>query len=302
MPMKGICEGRVAIVTGAGGGIGREYALDLARQGTSVVVNDLGTSPVGEGASVSAAQAVADEIMALGGKAVANHEDVADWNGAQRLIEQAVSTFGTLDILVNNAGILRDRTIASMTSEEWDSVIRVHLRGTAGPSRFAAEYWRGRAKQTGQPTGARLINTSSASGLFGQFGQSNYGAAKAGIASFTLIAAKELASIGATANAIAPMARTRLTEAIMQQNADIDLRPEHIAPVVTWLASERSSAVTGRIFVVGGGQVALAEPWRLGPEIIKRGVWELEELEAEMPGLLSRAGPSIDIMGRPVKQ
>lgn len=296
--MTGICEGRVAIVTGAGRGIGREHALELARRGASVVVNDLGGAPDGTGADRSPAQTVVDEIVALGGKAVANTADVSEWDGARQLVAQAISEFGQLDILVNNAGILRDRTIASMTEAEWDAVIKVHLRGTIAPTRFAAEHWRSRAKESGQPTGARLINTSSSSGIFGNFGQSNYGAAKAGIAAFTLIAAKELAPYGVTANAVAPAALTRLTAPLMPAGMAVDMRPEHIAPLVAWLAGAGSAAVTGRVFVVGGGQIGVAEAWRLGPEATKDGIWDADELGAVIPDLLAKAAPNVDMMGR----
>ena len=296
----GICEGRVAIVTGAGRGIGREHALELARQGASVVVNDLGGAPDGAGADLTPAQQVVEEIFAAGGKAVVNGEDVSDWAGAERLIEHAISEFGGLDVLVNNAGILRDRTIAAMTESEWDAVIRVHLRGTIAPSRFAVAYWRAKFKQTGQPTGARLINTTSASGIYGNFGQSNYGAAKGGIASFTLIAAQELASSGATANAVAPAARTRLTEALMPEEYAKSYGPEHISPLVAWLASAQSQQVTGRIFDVGGGRIGVAEAWRLGPEATKEGLWDAAELGSVIPDLVSKAAPNVDMTGRAV--
>ena len=296
--MNGICEGRVAIVTGAGRGIGREHALELARQGASVVVNDLGARPDGSGADASPAQLVVDEILAAGGKAVVNGEDVSDWAAAERLIGHAIAEFGGLDVLVNNAGILRDRTIAAMTEAEWDDVIKVHLRGTIAPSRFAAAYWRARGKQTGQPTRARLINTTSASGIYGNFGQSNYGAAKGGIASFTIIAAKELASCGATANAVAPAARTRLTEAQMPDEYARNLGPEHISPLVAWLASADSQQVTGRVFDVGGGRISVAESWRLGPEVTKDGRWDAAELGSLIPDLVAKAAPNVDMSGR----
>ena len=296
--MSGICEGRIAVVTGAGRGIGREHALELARQGAAVVVNDLGGSPDGTGADAAAAQAVADEITAAGGKAVANGDDVSDWGGAERLIGQAIETFGGLDVLVNNAGILRDRTIATMSEQEWDAVIRVHLRGTIAPARFAVAYWRDKAKRTGQPTGARLINTTSASGIYGNFGQSNYGAAKGGIASFTVIAAKELARYGATANAVAPAARTRLTEALMPAEYASSLGPEHISPLVAWLASGESGEITGRVFDVMGGRIGVAESWRLGPEADKDGGWDAAELGAVIPGLVAKAAPNVDMTGR----
>lgn len=293
-----ICEGRVAIVTGAGRGLGRAHALELARQGASVVVNDLGGGPDGSGADASPAQNVVDEILVAGGKAVVNHDDVADWAGAERLVQQAIDEFGWLDVLVNNAGILRDRTIAAMTEDEWDSVIRVHLRGTIAPSRFAVAYWRARAKETGQPTRARLINTTSASGIYGNFGQSNYGAAKAGIASFTLIAAKELASSGATANAVAPAARTRLTEALMPADFAEKLAPEQVSPLVAWLASVDSQEVTGRVFDVGGGRIGVAEAWRLGPEVTKEEPWDAADLGAVIPDLVAKAAPNVDMGGR----
>lgn len=295
--MSGICEGRVAVITGAGRGIGREHALELARQGASVVVNDLGGGPDGSGADTSPAQHVVDEILAAGGKAVVNGEDVSDWAGAQRLIEHAISEFGGLDVLVNNAGILRDRTIASMTEDEWDAVIRVHLRGTIAPSRFAVAHWRALAKQTGRPARARLINTTSASGIYGNFGQSNYGAAKGGIASFTLIAAQELASCGATANAVAPAARTRLTEAVMPEEFAKNLGPEHISPLVAWLASADSQEVTGRIFDVGAGRIGVAESWRLGPQVTKQGLWDVAELGSVIPDLVAKAAPNVDMTG-----
>ncbi|SEO86403.1 SDR family oxidoreductase [Trujillonella endophytica] len=297
--MSGICEGRVAVVTGAGRGIGRVYALDLAREGARVVVNDLGGSNDGSGADTGAAQSVVDEIVAAGGTAVANHDDVSDWDGARRLVDQAVTTFGGLDVLVNNAGILRDRTLASMSAEEWDAVIRVHLRGTFAPSHFAAQYWRARHKETGAPTGARLINTTSASGLYGAFGQSNYGAAKAGIASFTLITAMELARHGVTVNAVAPVASTRLTEDVMSEGLRATLVPEHVAPLVVWLAGAESAGVTGRVFDVGGGRISVVESWRLGPEVTRAdGVWDPAELGAIIPGLVADAAPNPDRTGR----
>ncbi|MEU6371572.1 SDR family oxidoreductase [Streptomyces sp. NPDC046909] len=309
--MTGICEGRVAVVTGAGRGIGREYALELARQGASVVVNDLGGSPDGSGADTGPAQTVVDEIVEAGGKAVANTDDVADWEGAERLVRQAISEFGRLDILVNNAGILRDRALVSMSSEEWDSVIRVHLRGTAGPSHFAAAYWRAQAKKSGGPTGGRIINTTSASGIYGNFGQSNYGAAKAGIASFTLIAAIELKSYGVTVNAIAPVAATRLTAGLgpkpgskpdgKSQGMPDTFGPQHIAPLVAWLASPESTKVTGRVFDVGGGRIGVAEAWRLGPVATSDGVWNAAELGSVVPELVAKAAPNVTMRGVPAQ-
>ena len=208
--MSGICEGRVVVVTGGGRGLGRAHALEFARQGASVVVNDLGSEVDGSGATVGPAAEVVAEIETMGGRAVADGSDIADWDGAAALIQRAIDTYGQVDTLVNNAGILRDRMLTNMSVDEWDSVIRVHLRGTFAPTRWAASHWRERAK-AGEANDARVINTSSASGLYGNPGQTNYGAAKAGIAAFTLIAAKELVRYGVTVNAIAPGARTRMT-------------------------------------------------------------------------------------------
>jgi NAD(P)-dependent dehydrogenase (short-subunit alcohol dehydrogenase family) len=294
--MTGICACRVAIVTGAGRGIGRKHALELARQDASVVVNDLGGATDGTGADASAAEAVVREITQAGGTAVANTDDVSDWDGARALVDQAISAFGRLDVLVNNAGILRDRTLVSMTEQEWDAVIKVHLRGTFAPSHFAAAYWRAQAKETGAPLDARLINTSSASGIYGNGGQSNYGAAKAGIASFTIITAMELARYGVTVNAIAPAALTRLTEPLMSGHAD-SVGPEHISPLVAWLASPQSGDVTGRVFDVRGSEIGVAEMWRLGPTIRKDGRWEPSELGAVIPDLVGKAAPNVNMRG-----
>ena len=298
--MSNICDGRVAIVTGGGRGIGRAHALELARQGASVVVNDLGGSSDGSGSDAGAAQAVVDEITALGGRAVASAHDVSEWEAAEEMIQLAIDSFGTLDVLINNAGILRDRTLASMTIEEWDAVIKVHLRGTFAPSHFAAVYWRQKAKESG-PVDARIINTSSASGLYGNFGQTNYGAAKAGIAGFTLIAAKELAKSGVTVNAIAPVAITRMTEPLIPEEDRARRRaissPETISPLVVWLASPESAAITGRVFGVGKGRIELCESWRVGAEVYKDGLWEASEIGKIMPDLLERAAPNPDVRG-----
>ena len=266
--MAGICEGRVAIVTGAGRGIGREHALSLARQGAKVLVNDLGAEVDGSGGSTGPAGEVVDEIRGMGGEAAANGDDVSDWEGAQRMVNQAIETFGGLDILVNNAGILRDRMLVNMTEEEWDAVIKVHLKGTFAPTRWAAAYWRERQKG-GQENAAAVINTTSPSGLFGNPGQANYGAAKAGIASFTVITAKELARYGVTCNAVAPVALTRMTENLgmgqLPEEAKEQLSPRWISPIVTWLASTEGRDVTGRVFEVSGRAVSVAEPWQHGP-------------------------------------
>ncbi len=266
--MVGLCEGRVCIVTGAGRGIGREHSLLLAAQGAKVVVNDLGGSMDGEGAEAGPAQQVVDEIEAAGGEAVANTDDISDWGGAEKLVQQAVDSFGRLDVLVNNAGILRDRMLANMTEAEWDAVIKVHLKGTAGPSHFAAAYWRDRSK-AGDEVDARIINTTSPSGIYGNMGQTNYGAAKAGIASFTIIASLELARYGVTVNAIAPAALTRMTEGLgMGQATDEQkeqMAPKWIAPLITWLASPESKDVTGRVFDISGRAISVSEGWHRGP-------------------------------------
>ncbi len=268
--MSQFCEDRVCIVTGAGRGIGREYALMLASHGAKVVVNDLGGSRDGSGASGGPAQEVVQEIEKLGGQAVANTDDVSDWNGAERMVKQAIERFGRLDVLVNNAGILRDRMLVNMDEAEWDAVIQVHLKGTFAPARHAAAYWREQSK-AGNPIAARLINTTSVSGIYGNPGQTNYGAAKMGIAAFTIIAARELNRYGVTVNAIAPGALTRLTEDLgMGQASDEDkarMDPRWIAPIVTWLASTESSDVTGRVFEASGRMLAVAESWHRGPTV-----------------------------------
>jgi NAD(P)-dependent dehydrogenase (short-subunit alcohol dehydrogenase family) len=291
-----ICDGRVAIVTGAGRGIGRGHALELARQGAKVVVNDLGGAVDGTGADQGPAHDVVEEIVAAGGEAVANTDDVADWDGAKNLVDTAVQTFGTLDVVVNNAGILRDRMLFNMSEAEWDAVIRVHLKGAFAPSRWAAAYWRARHKG-GEPVDARLINTSSTSGLFANPGQSNYGAAKSGIATFSIIAAKELGRYGVTVNAIAPGARTRMTENLGTARpapvaGEWDERaPENIAPLVAWLASHESAAITGQVFLVGGGRIAIAQGWQRGAGTDRGARWDPAELGAVVPGLVEAGAP-----------
>ena len=266
--MSKLCEGRVAIVTGAGRGIGREHALSLAAHGAKVVVNDLGGNVDGTGGDLSPAEQVVQEIKAMGGEAVANGDSVASWEGAQRLINTAVETFGDLHAVINNAGILRDRMLTNMTEEEWDAVINVHLKGTFAPSRWAAAYWREQAK-AGKPVDGRIINTTSVSGIYGNPGQTNYGAAKAGIASFTTIAALELARYGVTVNAVAPVALTRMTEGLgpaPETDEQREMRsPRWIAPIATWLASAESKDVTGRVFEASGDVLAIAEGWVRGP-------------------------------------
>jgi NAD(P)-dependent dehydrogenase (short-subunit alcohol dehydrogenase family) len=290
--MTAICDGRVAIVTGAGRGIGRGHALELARQGAAVVVNDLGGSVDGSGSDVAPAQAVVDEIHAAGGEAVANTDDVADWDGARNLVQTTIDTFGHLDVLVNNAGILRDRMLFNMDESEWDAVIRVHLKGTFAPTRWAAAHWRAE-KKAERPVDARVICTSSTSGLFANPGQTNYGAAKSGIATFAIIAAKELAPYGVTANAIAPGARTRMTENLRGGRPDPEpgqwdeRDPENVAPLATWLASPQSADVTGRVFLVGGGRLAIASPWGRGAGVDKGARWDPAELGPVVADLLT---------------
>ncbi len=258
-------DGRVCIVTGAGRGIGRDHALMLAAHGARVVVNDLGGARDGTGADAGPAREVAASIAEAGGEAVANTDDVADWAGAARMVHQAVEAFGGLDVLVNNAGILRDRMIVNMTEDEWDAVIRVHLRGTFAPARHAAAYWRDRAKR-GEHNDARIINTTSISGLYANPGQSNYGAAKAGIAAFTLIAAQELARYGVTVNAIAPGALTRMTEDTkLSPEARPRYDPRWVATVVAWLASADSRDISGEVIESNGLVIAIAEGWHRGP-------------------------------------
>lgn len=285
-----LCEGRVCIVTGAGRGIGREYALMLADEGAKVVVNDLGGSRDGSGADTGPAQQVVEEIRSRGGTAVANTDDVASWEGAERLVRQAIETFGGLDVLINNAGILRDRMLFSMTEEDWDSVIRVHLKGTFAPSRFAAAYWRDRSKK-GERNDARIINTTSVAGLYANPGQTNYGAAKAGIAAFTQIAAQELAKYGVTVNAIAPGALTRLTEDLGLPDEMVKrFDPRWVAPVVTWLASPQSADITGQVIEASGLVLAVAEGWRRGPSVGDPPA-DPREVEAVLRKLLAEARP-----------
>jgi NAD(P)-dependent dehydrogenase (short-subunit alcohol dehydrogenase family) len=295
----GIVDGKVVIVTGAGRGIGRGHAIEFARQGAKVVVNDLGAAVEGSGSDETPAQEVVSEIKAMGGEAIANADNVADWEGAQRLINTAVETFGTLDVLVNNAGILRDRMLVNMTEEEWDAVINVHLKGTFAPTRWAATYWREKVK-AGETVDARIINTSSTSGIFGNPGQTNYGAAKAGIASFTIIAARELARYGITVNAIAPAALTRMTENLggmaarakeIKDDEFNRMSADNIAPVVVWLASDQSKEITGRTFLVSGGRVAVAEGWNPGPSQDKGDRWDPAELGDVIPKLVAQAAP-----------
>lgn len=301
--MPGICEGRIVIVTGAGRGIGRGHALEFARQGAKVVVNDLGAELDGTGSSTGPAGEVVDAIRAMGGEAVANGSDVADWEGAQALVQCAIDTFGGLDVLVNNAGFLRDRMLFSSSEDEWDAVIRVHLKGHFATARFASAYWREQSKN-GAAVDARIINTSSGAGLMGSVGQGAYSAAKAGIAAMTLVQSAEMGRYGVTANAIAPAARTRMTEAVFAdtmakpEDDSFDLMaPENVAPLVVWLGSAESAGVTGRVFEVEGGIVSVADGWQHGPRRDKGDRWDPAELGPIVAELLAEAPAPTPVYG-----
>ncbi|MGW5313876.1 SDR family oxidoreductase [Nocardia thailandica] len=289
-----ICAGRIVIVTGAGRGIGRAHALAFAAAGARVVVNDVGTALDGAATTETPAQQVVAEIVAAGGEAVANGDDVADWEGARRLVRTAIDTFGGLDVLVNNAGFVRDRMLVNLGEDEWDAVVRVHLKGHFATMRHAAEYWRGESK-AGRPVDARVINTSSGAGLQGSVGQGNYGAAKAGIAGLTLTAAAEFGRYGVTVNAIAPAARTRMTETVFAQTmaAPEDgfdaMAPENVSPLVVWLGSTESAGVTGRMFEVEGGKVALAQGWRHGVPVDRGARWNPAELGPVVAELIEKS-------------
>jgi NAD(P)-dependent dehydrogenase (short-subunit alcohol dehydrogenase family) len=279
-------KGKVAIVTGAGRGIGREHALALARAGAKVVVNDLGVSLAGEGGDAAPAHDVVREIAALGGEAVANGENVADFDAARRLVDQAIESFGRLDILVNNAGILRDRMLVNMEEHEWDAVIEVHLKGHFAPTHHAAAYWRERSK-AGDEVRARVINTSSPSGVFGNVGQANYGAAKAGIVGFTLVAAQELQRYGVTVNAIAPNARTRMTEAAFgdipaPEDGFDPADPANNSPIVVALCADEAQHITGQVFFVYGGAVNMLQGWHSGDLFYADERWDPDALLAEL--------------------
>ena len=300
--MSGLVEGKVAIVTGAGRGIGRQHALMLASEGAHVVVNDLGADMAGTGADPGPAEGVVAEIEASGGHAVINGSNVSDFDAAGEMIEQAVETFGRLDIVVNNAGILRDRMLFNMNESDWDEVIAVHLKGTFAPTHHAARYWRARSK-AGEAVEGRVINTSSPSGVYGNVGQSNYGAAKAGIAAFTVIAAQELVRFGVTVNGLAPTALSRMTE---QFNVDDDgtvpeevqrsQDPRWISVIVAWLCSDEARSVTGRIFDVRGNTLGISEGWHLGPTVTQPD--DPSKLGPLVAQLMADARPNASMSGR----
>jgi len=298
----GICDGRVVIVTGAGRGIGREHALAFAREGAKVVVNDLGVSLAGEGGSLSPAEEVVKEIDALGGEAVTNGADVADLEQAGQLVKAAIDRCGGLDVVVNNAGVVRDRMFVSCSEDEWDAVIRVHMKGHFAVSNQACAYWRNRAK-AGEPVDARIINTSSGAGLQGSVGQSAYSAAKAGIAALTLVQAAELGRYGITSNALAPSARTRMTEEVFAEMMAVPdegfdaMDPANISPLVVWLGSAESRDVSGRVFELAGGKISIADGWRSGPEVDKGARWAPDEVGAAVHELLQKAVPPQKVYG-----
>jgi NAD(P)-dependent dehydrogenase (short-subunit alcohol dehydrogenase family) len=292
----GLLDGKVAVITGAGRGIGRAEALLLASEGASVVVNDLGGARSGEGNDTRPAQEVVDEIEAKGGKAVANFDNIADWKGGEALIQQAIDAFGGLDILVNNAGILRDKMSFNMDESDWDAVVNVHLKGHFVPSRFAAAYWRAKSKETGAPVNAKVINTSSESGLYGNAGQLNYAAAKAGIAAMTIVLARELERFGVRVNAIAPVAMTRLTEDLMGNapaEAREQLSPDNVAAAVGWLASDLSEGVSGQVLKVQGGVVQIVQGWRPASTLTSDAPWTIESIAKGRDQLFASTDPGV---------
>jgi NAD(P)-dependent dehydrogenase (short-subunit alcohol dehydrogenase family) len=298
----GICDGRVVVITGAGRGLGRSHALAFAREGAKVVVNDLGGAPDGSGASKGPADEVVAEIRAMGGEAVANVDDVADFDAAGALIKTALDTFGRLDVVVNNAGILRDRMFVNIVPDEWDATMRVHLRGHFCVGRHAAAHWRDRAK-AGEAVDARIINTSSGAGLMGSVGQTAYAAAKAGIAAMTIVQAVELGRYGVTVNGLAPSARTRLTEGVFvdmmkEVESGFDaMDPDNVSPLVVWLGSPESRDVTGRIFEIEGGVLSVCDGWQHGPRIEKDRRWEPTEVGPAIRELIAQAPPPAPVYG-----
>ena len=298
----GICDGRVVVITGAGRGLGRSHALAFAREGAKVVVNALGGAPDGTGASTEPVHEVVEEIRAMGAEAIANTDDVSDFDAAANIIASAVAEFGALDVVVNNAGILRDRMFANITADEWDAVIRVHLRGHFCVGRHAAAYWRDQSK-AGAMVDARLINTSSGAGLMGSVGQTAYAAAKAGIAAMTIVQAVELGRYGVTVNALAPSARTRLTEGVfvdMMKEVDSGfdaMHPDNISPLVVWLGSADSKDVTGRMFEIEGGALSVCDGWQHGTPITKDRRWEPSEVGPAVRQLIEAAPSPAPVYG-----
>jgi len=298
----GICDNRTVIITGAARGLGRAYALAFGAEGANVVVNDIGTSLQGEGRDTSAADAVVAEIKAAGGHALANYEDITDWDAAKRIVEAAVAAFGDLHAVVNNAGIVRDRMFVSATPEEWDATMHVHLRGHFCVSRHAVDYWRAKQKAGTNPD-ARIINTSSGAGLQGSIAQAAYSTAKGGIAALTLVQAAELGRYGITANALAPSARTRMTEgAFAEKMATADqafdtMDPANIAPAVVWLGSTQSAHVTGCVFELEGGKIMIEDGWREGPAIDKGARWNPANVGPAVDTLLSERMPPRKVWG-----
>ena len=298
----GICEGRTVIITGAARGLGRAYALAFAAEGANVVVNDIGASLGGEGRDTSAADAVVEEIRAAGGKAVANYDDVTDWDAAGRIVEAAVSEFGDLHVVVNNAGIVRDRMFVSATLDEWDATMHVHLRGHFCVSRHAVDYWRAKAKEGTNPD-ARIINTTSGAGLQGSIAQAAYSTAKGGIATLTLVQAAELGRYGITANALAPAARTRMTEQAFAEKMATEgdafdtMDPANVAPAVVWLGSAHSAKVTGCVFELEGGKIMLEDGWREGPFVDKGTRWVPDDVGEAVDRLLAERVPPRKVWG-----
>lgn len=289
----GICDGRTVIITGAARGLGRAYALAFAAEGANVVVNDIGTSLGGEGRDTSAADGVVEEIRAAGGQAIANYDDVTDWDAAKRIVDAAIEGFGDLHVVVNNAGIVRDRMFVSATIEEWDATMQVHLRGHFCISRHAVNYWRAKQKDGGNPD-ARIINTTSGAGLQGSIAQAAYSTAKGGIASLTLVQAAELGRYGITANALAPSARTRMTEQAFAEKMATEgeafdvMDPANIAPAVVWLGSDQSADVTGCVFELEGGKIMIEDGWREGPVIDKGARWNPADVGEAVHSLLEQ--------------